>query len=158
MSRGNYSGGSTIIGRGGWSTYDPAESDSSHGRILKSKKSNKRKPQQKRKKAKLKKNMSALSLMHFILDRHLQGIEKFKWPRTVASELIDEIAKFKSPLSWVENQENPSDVISKKLKKLSNIQKGNSKRLTSVSYRDKFKHAINFEDALVKKSGKIKKK
>ena len=41
--------------------------------------------------------------MPFILDRQLQGIEK-QMARTVASELIDEIAKFKSPLSWVENR------------------------------------------------------
>ena len=104
MSRGNYNGGSTVIGRSGWSTIDPAASDESDFIKYHSGKSKSGKAQNKRNKAKPRKSIPRLNLMHFILDRHLKGSDQFKLPKTMSQDLIDEIAKFGSPLKWAEKQ------------------------------------------------------
>jgi hypothetical protein len=126
MSRGNYNGGSTVIGRSGWSTIDPAASDESDFIKYHSGKSKSEKAQNKRNKAKPRKSIPRLNLMHFILDRHLKGSDQFKLPKTMSQDLIDEIAKFGSPLKWAEKQGTFEKAKLKKLEKLQNSSRESS--------------------------------
>ena len=95
MSRGNYMGGSTIIVKNNWSTHDPAETSDSILIKVHSKKNTKKKG-----KLRPSRSISKLQLMHLILDRHINGVTKFKLPKSMSQELIADVARCNSPLAW----------------------------------------------------------
>ena len=123
MSRGNYIGGSTIVGRTGWSTYDPAEIRDSEGTKSKSKSLKERKPKGKRKKPKPIKGISRLQLINLILDKHLTGLTELKLPKSTSQDLKSEISMHETPLAWAKKQNSFQKIKEKKLKKIS-LQKG----------------------------------
>lgn len=120
----SYNGGSTLINRAGFATFDPAEKDSISASRLGSKR------------PKVKKQPIRYAV-NFILDNAFNGRESYRLPKTVDASLRAEIDQCDSKLEWAKKQQCFQELYDRKLaeraKKLkASLNKDASERMREI--------------------------